>query len=193
MIGAGTMASYLVHAHLAERPSLRRVRIWNRTAAKAQQLAEHLQAEGIDAETATTLREAVKSADVLCSATMTRAPIIDGNWLQAGTHVDLVGSFTRDMREADDTAIQRSRVYVDCHGTAVDDVGEIAIPMREGVLKREDIAGDLYELCNGERGGRASRDEITLFKNAGGGHLDLMTAQFISERVDAWPPGHVQR
>lgn len=184
MIGAGTMAPFLVRAHLAERPSLRSVCIWNRTASKARQLKELLQAEGIAAETATTLREAVESADVLCSATMTQAPIIDGDWLQAGTHVDLVGSFTSDMREADNTAIQRSRVYVDCRGTAVDDVGEIAIPMRDGVLKRENIAGDLYELCSGERTGRASHEEITLFKNAGGGHLDLMTAQFISERVD---------
>jgi ornithine cyclodeaminase len=185
MIGAGTMAPYLVLAHLAERPSLQRVCIWNRTAAKAQQLMESLQAENIAAETVATLQEAVESADVLCSATMTQAPIIDGNWLQAGTHVDLVGSFTRDMREVDNTAIQRSRVYVDCRGTAVDDVGEIAIPIRDGVLQREDVAGDLYELCSGERTGRASHEEITLFKNAGGGHLDLMTAQFISERVDA--------
>jgi ornithine cyclodeaminase len=164
MIGAGTMAPYLVLAHLAERPSLQRVCIWNRTAAKAQQLMESLQAENIAAETVATLQEAVESADVLCSATMTQAPIIDGNWLQAGTHVDLVGSFTRDMREVDNTAIQ---------------------PIRDGVLQREDVAGDLYELCSGERTGRASHEEITLFKNAGGGHLDLMTAQFISERVDA--------
>jgi len=185
MIGAGTMAPYLVRAHLAERPSLQRVCIWNRTAAKAQRLTERLQAEGIAAEAATTLREAVESADVLCSATMTRAPIIDGNWLQPGTHVDLVGSFTRDMREADNTAIQRSRIYVDCHATAVDDVGEIAIPVRDGALKREDIAGDLYELCSGKRRGRTSSEDITLFKNAGGGHLDLMTAQFISERITA--------
>jgi ornithine cyclodeaminase len=183
MIGAGTMAPFLVRAHLSERPSLRSVCIWNRTASKAQQLKELLQAEDIAVETATTLREAVESADVLCSATMTQEPIIDGHWLQAGTHVDLVGSFTPDMREADNTAIRRSRVYVDCRGTAVDDVGEIAIPMRDGVLKREDVAGDLYELCSGERTGRASQEEITLFKNAGGGHLDLMTAQFISERL----------
>ena len=72
---------------------------------------------------------------------------------------------------------------MDCYGTSVDDVGEIAIPIRTGVLTREDIAGDLYDLCSGTRDGRRSADEITLFKNAGGGHLDLMTAQFVCERA----------
>ena len=183
MIGAGTMAPHLVRAHLAVRPTLQRVCIWNRTAAKARQLMEQLHAEDIEATTATTLREAVESADVLCSATMTRAPIIDGSWLQSGAHVDLVGSFTPLMREVDNRAIQRSRVYVDCYGTAVEDVGEIAIPISEGALQREDIAGDLYELCTGKRQGRGTAADITLFKNAGGGHLDLMTAEFITQRV----------
>ena len=183
MVGAGTMAPHLVRAHLAVRPSLRRVCIWNRTASKAQQLADQLRGEDIEATVATTLREAVATADVLCSATMAQTPIIDGSWLRPGAHVDLVGSFTPSMREVDNQTIRRSRVYVDCYGTAVDDVGEIAIPISEGALRREDIAGDLYELCTRQRPGRGSAEEITLFKNAGGGHLDLMTAEFIVQRL----------
>ncbi len=185
MIGAGTMAPHLVRAHFTQRPSLQRVCIWNRTLARAHTLLENLQADGIDAAIAGSLQEAVASADVLCTATMTQAPIIDGNWLREGTHLDLVGSFTPDMREVDDAAIRRSRVYVDCCGTALDDVGEIATPIRDGVLKREHIVGDLYDLCSGKCEARRSPEEITLFKNAGGGHLDLMTAQFISQRAAA--------
>lgn len=184
MIGAGAMAPHLIRAHLAVRPSLRRVCIWNRTAEKAHRLAEQLRDDDIEAEAVATVREAAATADVLCCATMTQTPIIDGSWLQAGAHVDLVGSYTPAMREVDDRTIERSRVYVDCYGTAVDDVGELAIPMRAGILRREDIIGDLYELCAGRCPGRGAAAEITLFKNAGGGHLDLMTAEFITRRLE---------
>ncbi len=183
MVGAGALAPYLVRAHRAVRPSLREVRVWNRTRSRAEALAASLATPGLETRVADSLAGAVHDADLVCCATLASEPLIAGDWLRPGTHLDLVGSFTPRMREADDAAIARSRVYVDCRETAGEQVGEIAIPLARGVLAPHDIVADLFELCTARRPGRRAPDEITLFKNAGGGHLDLMTAQFINARV----------
>ena len=119
---------------------------------------------------------------------MTTAPLIRGEWLKPGTHLDLVGAFTPEMREADDTAIRRAKIFVDSRETTIAHIGELCIPIREGVISEADILADHFELCRGMHPGRQSPAEITLFKNGGGGHLDLMTAHFILDRA-----GHKSR
>ncbi len=102
--------------------------------------------------------------------------------LRPGQHVDLIGAFKADMREADDTALIRSRIFVDSVETTLDHIGELKDPLARGIIRREDVLGDLYDIVPG-RVGRGGADEITLFKNGGGAHLDLMTGRVI---LDAW-------
>lgn len=182
MVGAGTMAEALIEAHCALQPSIERVRIWNRTAARAQELAERLSARGLPVEATADLEAAVREAELISAATMTKQPLIQGRWLAAGAHLDLIGAFTPEMREADDEALRRARLFVDSRETTLEDTGELAIPIAAGVIGEADVLADLYELCAG-RAGREGPDEITLFKNGGGAHLDLMTAGFAAGRL----------
>ena len=128
---------------------------------------------------ATDLEQAVRAADIVTSATMSTDPLIKGDWLQPGQHIDLIGAYRPDMREVDDTALLRSRVFVDSFDTTIGHIGEINIPLEAGTLTRDHLIADYYDL---EVFTRQRDDEITLFKNGGGAHLDLMTARHILER-----------
>ena len=158
--------------------------IWNRTESKAQELTESLKIPSVSIRATDDLESAVRQAELLSSATMTTDPIIRGEWLSDGTHLDLSGAFTIEMREVDDEAIRRARVFVDSRKTTIGEIGEITIPIETGVMSKSDVLADLYQLCSGTARGRDSDSEITLFKNGGGGHLDLMTAQFIYDSVE---------
>ena len=183
MIGAGKQAPSQIEAHRTVRPSLARILVWNRTASAAEALAARLRAQGLAAETTTDLEAAARSADVICCATASRSPILRGAWLAPGTHVDLVGSFTPEMREADDEVMRRGRLYVDSRWFTAGVAGDIVQPMRDGVITKADIAGDLFDLTQDKVSGRQSDAEITIFKNGGGGHLDLMAATLVYERA----------
>jgi len=113
---------------------------------------------------------------------MSTAPFILGDWIKPGTHVDLIGAYRPDMREADDSLLLKSRIFVDARETAIHDIGELAIPIKQGIIDESAVLGDFYQLCNGKQG-RQTKDDITLFKNGGGAHLDLMTALYIMEKV----------
>jgi ornithine cyclodeaminase len=184
MVGAGNQAPYQIMAHVAVRPSLRRVLIWNRTPERARHLAAQLKLDGIGVDAVDDLAAAVPAADVISCATMSTVPLVRGAWLKPGTHLDLVGGYTNDMREADDEAVRRARVFVDTRWFTVGHCGDISGPMASGALVESGIAADLFELCTGKHPGRRTDDEITLFKNAGGSHLDLMTARFLYECAD---------
>lgn len=186
MVGAGAMAPHLIMAHTAIRPSIRHVLIWNRTPARATELAETLQLEDITLTATRDLEGSARTADIISCATMSPTFLIKGAWLKPGTHLDLVGGFTEAMREADDDAVRKAIVYVDYRDTARH-CGDIAAPIKAGVITADDIAADLFELCRRECKGREEADEITLFKNAGGGHLDLMTARFLLTRFREYP------
>ncbi len=173
MIGAGALSRYLVTAHRAVRPSIDHVGIWNRSADKARALADGLQMDVIDDAG---LESAVREADIVCCATASTDPLIRGTWLTPGTHVDLVGSFKPEMREADDEAVVRSELFVDSREMTVQATGDLAIPISNGAIVEADVLADLYQLCRGEHPGRSSGSAITLFKNGGGGHLDLFVA-----------------
>jgi ornithine cyclodeaminase len=110
---------------------------------------------------------------------MSTQPLIFGDWLQPGQHVDLIGAYRPDMREVDDTALTRARLFVDSLDTTVDHIGELKIPIAQGVITRETIVADYYDLAKFTR---TSDDEITIFKNGGGAHLDLMTSRYILDR-----------
>jgi ornithine cyclodeaminase len=181
IVGAGGMAPWLARAHLCACPGIAEVLIWNRTASRAADLAASLTEEGIPALPIADLAAAASRADIISTATMTRAPLIRGDWLKAGTHLDLVGSYMPLMREADDAAIRRARLFTDFRPSACE-VGEFALPIASGAMTEQDLIGDLYDLASGQAG-RLSSTDITLFKNAGGAHLDLMTAQFLLERL----------
>lgn len=183
VVGAGAMAPWLVRAHRCARPSLQQVLLWNRRPGEALRLAAQLQAEGIKATGIEDLAAGVAAAEVVSCCTRSTEALIQGDWLRPGTHLDLVGGYNPQTREADDTAIRRSRVYVDCRVSALDGVGDILQPLASGALHAGGIVGDLYGLISGTAPGRANDEEITLFKNAGGGHLDLMTAAHILDRL----------
>lgn len=121
-------------------------------------------------------------ADIISSATVSVEPIIQGDWLKPGTHLDLIGAFRPDMREADDKAMQVSRVFVDSRKTTLGEIGELIKPIESGAITEADVLADLYDLVR-DAPGRLSPDDITLYKNGGGAHLDLMTAQHILEKT----------
>lgn len=186
MMGAGGLAPYLVRAHLSVHPSIRKVLIWNRTPANAERLAASLRSEGIDAQVVPNPAEALSRADIVSSATMATKPHVLGEYLKPGAHIDLVGSFTPEMREADDIALQRAEIFVD-HRRATERAGELADPIRRGIIKIEDVRGDLFDLCKGRIKGRTDPGQITLMKNSGGSHIDYFVAKYLMDRIAGRP------
>jgi ornithine cyclodeaminase/alanine dehydrogenase-like protein (mu-crystallin family) len=184
VIGAGALAPFLARGHAAMRP-IREIRIWNRTPAGAEKAAAALAAEGLNAVATTDLDEALGWADIVSSATISTTPLVKGALLKPGVHVDLVGAFTPDMRESDDDAIARARVYVDTRAGATKEAGDIVQPIRSGLLKPEAILADLHELARGEKAGRGSPDEITLFKSVGAALEDLAAATSVYRKLGA--------
>ena len=173
IVGAGTQGRALHAAYSAAFPEAR-FTVWNRTAKNAETMAAELKIN-----VATDLEQAVRAADIVTSATMSTDPLIKGAWLQPGQHIDLIGAYRPDMREADDSALLKSRVFVDSFDTTIGHIGEINIPLEAGTITRDHLIADYYDLS---RFTRQSDDEVTLFKNGGGAHLDLMTARHILER-----------
>ena len=177
MVGAGGLAPHLIAAHREVRPTLERVLIWNRTRSKAADLAAALGAEVVD-----DLKEAISVADIISTATMAPEPLISGELLSPGTHLDLVGAFLPHMREVDNEVIRRATIFVDSRDAAVHECGDLVIPLESGLITEDDIQADLFQLCRGDHPGRQNPNQITLFENGGGGHLDLMTATFIRQQ-----------
>ncbi len=171
--GAGTVARSMVSAYRAAFPGIA-VAIWNRSPARAEALAVE-----VGAEVADDLQAAVARADILCTATMATEPVIRGAWLRAGQHLDLIGAYTPTMREVDDHAMARARVFVDARATTVHHIGELMAPIASGAIAEADVVADFYDLGAGIFT-RRSDDEITIAKNGGGAHLDLMTAAYIA-------------
>ncbi|MCI5077908.1 ornithine cyclodeaminase family protein [Oricola sp.] len=175
VVGAGELAPFLARAHAAARP-YRRIRIWNRSIGKAEALANALWRDGFDASAASDLDEAVEEADTISAATLSSVPLIKGALLTPGTHVDLVGAFTPQMRESDDDCVRRATVFVDTFEGATKEGGDIVQPLNDGVIARADIRADLAALTTGAHAGRSSDDEITLFKSTGAALEDLAAA-----------------
>jgi ornithine cyclodeaminase len=176
MVGTGNLAPHLIRAHATARP-IKRVLIWGRRTEAATQLAEKLDGESYDIEIVEDLQKSVSDADIISCATLASEPLLKGEWLVNGQHVDLVGAFTPDMAEADSAAIARSSVYVDTRAGAFSEAGEIVQAIKKRVIAETDIKGSLRELCTGIISGRASNAEITLFKSVGTALEDLAAAE----------------
>ncbi|WP_255596726.1 ornithine cyclodeaminase family protein [Cognatishimia sp. MH4019] len=175
IVGAGTVAHSLREAYGALFPDAQ-FTVWNRSPAGAEALA----AAYPNVTVASDLEAAVRAADIVTCATMSTQPILHGDWLQPGQHIDLIGAYRPDMREADDACLQRARIFVDSRDTTLGHIGEIKIPLEANTISEVDILADYYQP---EQFKRLNTDEITLFKNGGGAHLDLMTSRYI---LEAW-------
>jgi alanine dehydrogenase len=182
VVGTGVLAPHLIRAHAAERP-ISEVVIWGRNPDKAEAVAMAFDEAGLSLRVEPDLQAAVAGADIISCATLSSAPLIDGHWLEAGQHLDLVGAFTPEMREADDTALLRADIYVDT-SDALSSAGEICDPLARGVISESDILGTLFDLAGGEiTNPRPGPDSITLFKSAGTAVEDIAAAALVYARA----------
>jgi ornithine cyclodeaminase len=184
MVGAGALAPYLIAAHASVRP-IAEVRVWNRNPGRAERLAAELRGRAYSVVTTTDLEAAVRAADLVSCATLSSEPLVKGEWLKPGAHIDLVGGFTPKMREADDGAVRGARIFVDTRTGALKEAGDIVVPLQTGIIRASDIAGDLFDLCRGKVVGRSSPEEITLFKSVGTALEDLAAAMLVEAELGA--------
>lgn len=180
MVGAGALAPFLIRAHASVRP-IRDIAIWNRSHARARDLVTALAPFGLQAAVASDLAHAAAHADIIATATLSAAPLIHGAWLQPGTHLDCVGAFKPGMRETDDDVVRRARIFVDTRAGAFAEAGDILQPLQAGVIGKDAVLGDLFDLTRGTVAGRGSADEITLFKSVGSSIEDLAAAVAVYE------------
>ncbi|WP_156894293.1 ornithine cyclodeaminase family protein [Rhodobacter xanthinilyticus] len=183
IVGAGRVGANLAWAYRAAF-AIEEIEIWSRTAASAEALAVELRRGGLNARAVPDLEAAVKRAEIISCATLSRAPLIEGEWLQPGQHIDLIGSFTPEMREADDEVLARARIFLDTDHAMVES-GDIAIPLASGAISKADIEGTLAGLCRDDLRPRASAEEITLFKGVGSAIEDLAAAVLAYESLTA--------
>ncbi|MBV8192081.1 MAG: ornithine cyclodeaminase family protein [Alphaproteobacteria bacterium] len=185
MIGTGALAPELIRVHAKVRP-LTHVSIWGRRHERAQQLASELASSlpaaigrAVEVNAVRDRTEAVAEADIISCATLSSSPLVEGAWLRDGQHVDLVGAYTPGMRESDDAAIARARLYVDTRAGALKEAGDIVQPLANAAISEKDIVADLFELARKERAGRrdGDRTSITLFKSVGAALEDLAAAE----------------
>ncbi len=181
VVGTGHVAQQIAASHAAIRP-IRQVGVHGRDKAKTSALASALRDQGFEAAVVSDLAAAVAEADIVSCATLSREPLIKGEWLRPGTHLDLIGGFTPLMREADDDAIRRSSVFIDTEG-ARHEAGDIVAPLGSGVLGPDGVLADLADLVGGRHPGRTRDDEITLFKSVGAASEDLAAAALAYERT----------
>lgn len=177
LVGTGRLPSLLAEAHRAVRP-IERILVWGRNGGKARELAQALERRmGIAAAAADDLDAAVAEADIVSTATISRAALVRGERLRPGTHLDLVGAFAPHMRETDAEAVRRATVFVDTEGGAMAEAGDLIRAAAEGAFAWPEIAADLAALCAGRHAGRQAEAEITLFKSVGAAIEDLVAAR----------------
>jgi len=178
MVGTGVLAPELIKAHSIVR-DIHEVLIWGRDFSKAEKIAKELKLEGISITAIKSLEEGVKNAQIISTATLSQEPLIKGEWITQAKHIDLVGSYRPDMREADDDVITKSKVYVDAIEGAISESGDLAIPLQNGTIKKSDILGDLFGLCSGETLVKSDKKSTTLFKSVGHAIEDLVAARLV--------------
>ncbi|GLS19796.1 ornithine cyclodeaminase [Labrys miyagiensis] len=181
MIGAGALAPFLIEAHASQRP-IREVTIWNHRAERAEQVAADLSQRGLPVRYEPDLEKAVRGADIVSCATLSNLPLVKGGWLKPGTHLDLVGAFNLQMREADDEAVRRAELFIDTP-SALTEGGDIAVAIRAGLIGRDDIRATLADLAHGRHKGRSSAEAVTLFKSIGSALEDLAAAILVWKKA----------
>jgi ornithine cyclodeaminase len=182
MVGAGALCRPLIEAHCSQHP-IKRVYLWAREAAKREAKARELAALGLPVEATGDLEQAVRGADIVSCATLSTTPLVKGAWLRPGAHLDLVGAFTPEMRESDDDAVARAALFCDTRAGALKEGGDLVIPLKAGLISEASVRADLADLARGRHKGRASADEITLFKSVGTAVEDFAAARLAMERL----------
>ena len=182
LVGTGALAPFMAAAHCATRP-IDRVSVWGRSRASAERTAAGLSSNGLAAVPVPDLQRALADADIVCCATTSREPVLPGEWVRPGTHVDLVGAFTPDMRESDDALIARAELFVDTFAGALKEAGDLVQPMQRGVIAREDVRAEMADLVSGRHPGRTQEASITLFKSVGTALEDLCAARLVAQRL----------
>lgn len=178
ILGGGKVAQHLAQAHLAVR-NFKKVSVWMRNPTKMKAFVGNLKDQGIPAEAVTDLEESARNADLISCATPSKTPIIKGEWIRPGTHLDLMGSYKPDTRETDDEAIHKSAIFVDSRAGALHESGELALPIASGIITEKDVKADIVELIKGIHLGRTSSEEVTLFKSVGLAIEDLAAALLV--------------
>jgi ornithine cyclodeaminase len=181
VVGCGRVGSLVPEAYRAVRP-IERVVVWDRDEAAAATLAARLRAQGIDGAAAPDLAKAVNDADIVSCATLATQPLVQGAWLRPRSHLDLIGSFTPQMREADDACFAGARLFVDTQ-EALQKSGELLGPMSRGVFAAGDVAGELTDLAAGRLRGRTESDGRTVFKAVGTALEDLAAAVLVYKAI----------
>ena len=189
MVGTGGLAPHVIESHAAVRP-ISSVRVWGRRLEAAETVARGFADRPYEVEAVSDLPAAVRWADIISCATLAETPIVHGGWLRPGQHLDLIGSFTPAMREADDDALARAGIYVDTRAGALAESGELLHAIASGVIAATDVRGELADLARGTVAGRRSAEEITLFKSVGCAIEDLAAAELAirasAPRRDPW-------
>lgn len=178
MIGNGALAPELIRAHVAVRP-IKKVYIWGRNYTKSGNLANELHDLNIEVNPLESYRGVMSEVDIVSCATLSSQPLIFGRDIKKGQHFDLVGAYKPDMREADDDFISTVRIHVDNYEGATTETGDLVIPIREGLISKDDILSDLFELCQMKKMGRQNDNEITCFKSVGHALEDLAAAKLV--------------
>jgi ornithine cyclodeaminase/alanine dehydrogenase-like protein (mu-crystallin family) len=181
VVGTGALAPYMAAAHCALRP-IDRVLVWGRSAEHARTTAARLIVDGLPAEVCAELAAGLAVADIVTCATTAREPIVRGANVAPGTHVDLVGAFTPEMRESDDELVKRAEVFVDTFAGALKEAGDLVQPINGGAIAREQVRAELADLVTGRHPGRGSAAAVTLFKSVGTALEDLCAARLVYER-----------
>ena len=177
MIGTGALSSNLIRAHAAVRP-IDKVFVWGRNLDKARDICNQFSNAPYSVKAVATIEEKIGRADIISCATLSNLPLVCGQYLRSGQHLDLVGSYKKDMREADSAAINRSSLFVDSYQGALKEAGDLIIPLEEGLIDKDDIRADLFDLCGNKKQGRVNENEITLFKSVGNALEDLVAAGY---------------
>ena len=181
IIGTGVLAPELIRAHSAIRP-IKQVFVWGRNFEKAQKICREFEKATVEVLPIEDYLSVIGTVDIISCATLSSTPLVFGKDLSPGQHVDLVGAYKPDMREADDEVIRRATIYLDTFQSGLHESGDICIPIKNGLIKEKDIAGDFYDLCKTGEMARKHEDEITLFKSVGHASEDLVGARYYYER-----------
>ena len=184
LFGTGNLARYLIKAHLAVR-DIKQVTLWGRNNAKVRDLITDLKAlyPAVTFKASADVNNEVESADIICCATGAKTPLFEGKYLSAGCHIDCLGNHMTDARECDTTTVLRARVFVDSLTNTLNEAGELLIPIAEDAFNKNEIVGELADMCKTPAMLRQSNDEITLFKSVGTAISDLVAAHSVVEKL----------
>jgi alanine dehydrogenase len=180
MVGAGALAPFFIRAHRAVRPITRTI-LWNKTRANAEKLVEELAGDGLAVEVADDLEAAVRQADIISTATLSTIPLVRGAWLKPGAHLDCVGAFSASMRETDDEAVQRARLFADVRASVLKEGGDFVQPMKAGLITEARIEADLFDLARGSIAVARMPEDITFYKSTGSAIFDLAAAALVAK------------